>query len=124
MREAFPRGLRRETIAFRFARSGDATADPRMKAKMHDRFADAEAMGSCLGMRCHNNGCRSGSYHTTPTPARATEFRSRHRFEAFAEIFCDRMLILDVSKHFFTQKIMFENIFIFVANRSSPRLKF
>ena len=45
MREAFPRGLRREAIAFRFARSGDAAVDPRMKAKMHDRFADAEAMG-------------------------------------------------------------------------------
>ena len=45
MREAFPRGLSREAIAFRFARGGDATADPRMKAKTHDRFADAEAMG-------------------------------------------------------------------------------
>jgi len=45
MREAFPRGLRREAIAFRFARGGDATADPRMKAKTHGRFADAEAMG-------------------------------------------------------------------------------
>ena len=45
MREAFPRGLRREAIAFRFARGGDVAADPRMQAKTHDRFADAEAMG-------------------------------------------------------------------------------